>query len=168
MNAPVFFGLGEVPWQLVIPLTAGLAVTGVAFAMSRFVFAGARSKAAAKAKPDSKQKPEFDPFVQGSPTEQRNAFRRGGNPVEVLLARSGQQGQAVHAWVVDRSMGGLCIEAGEAFPPGTMVIVRALNAPTGTPWVDMEVKSCRPSKTEWELGCQFVKSPPWAVMLLFG
>src|SRR5271165_445010 len=157
MKALILLGFAELPWQLVVPLTAGLAASGVAFVMSRFFLAGS-GKAALKSAPDGKQKPEFDPFVQGSPTEQRNAYRRGGNPVEVLLAKPGQQAQAVHAWVVDRSVGGLCIEACQAFAAGDFLIVRAVSAPAGTPWVDVEVKSCRQSKNEWELGCQFTKS----------
>jgi hypothetical protein len=46
--------------------------------------------------------------------------------------------------------------------------VRTTNAPSSVPWVQIEVKSCRMIGKEHELGCRFVRTPPWSVMLLFG
>jgi hypothetical protein len=34
--------------------------------------------------------------------------------------------------------------------------------------VQLEVKNCRLVGSEYELGCQFVRTPPWSVLLLFG
>ena len=39
------------------------------------------------------------------------------------------------------------------------------------PWVEIEVRSCRASKEfpgQFEAGCQYVKSPPYSIQLLFG
>ena len=35
-------------------------------------------------------------------------------------------------------------------------------------WSQMEVRTCRQEGTAWELGCQFVRTPSWNVLLLFG
>jgi hypothetical protein len=167
MNELALVVLDQVPWTVVVPVTAGLAAGGVALVLSKFVFAGA-PKDPTLGKPDDKLTPEYDPFVQGSKSEQRTAFRRGGNPVEVLVTPGATDGPAARAWVVDRSMGGVCLSALDAVAQGTVLKMRALNAPPATPWVEVEVKSCRQAKDGWELGCQFIKTPPWAVMLLFG
>ncbi len=95
-------------------------------------------------------------------------MRRGGNPVAVLIAEKDHDGPVTHGWVIDRSMGGLCLTVDDAVPVGAVLTVRAVKAPSAAPGVDVEVKSCRRTKEEWELGCQFVKTPPWAVLLLFG
>ncbi len=49
-----------------------------------------------------------------------------------------------------------------------MLSVRAANSSRGTPWIQIEVRSCRETGEDWELGCQFVKTPSWNVLLLFG
>ena len=72
------------------------------------------------------------------------------------------------AWVIDRSVGGLCLDSHTAYKEGTQLFLLPANAPETTPWVDVEVRSCRPSKDGYELGCRFVKTPPWAILLLFG
>jgi len=165
MAAQSFLRFDEVPWGLAVPLSAGLVATVMAFVLSKF-FLG--RPAAQLTPPEDKPTPEYDPFVQGSETEQRSAFRRGGNPTEVLIDNAQQKGKILHGWVADRSMGGLCLTVDEAFPEGTLLTVRAANAPPATPWVEIRVQSCRQKQGDWELGCQFVKTPPWAVMLLFG
>lgn len=160
-------GFDRVPWDLLIPLSAGLVAAGSALVLSRFAFA--KSAAASPVPPAEKPNAEHDPFVQGSASEQRNAFRRrGGNPIKVQLGDPQQKGMVKDAWVVDRSMGGLCLAFNEAVAEGSVLEIRAANAPPATPWVEIQVKSCRQAKDDWELGCQFVKTPPWAVMLLFG
>ena len=42
------------------------------------------------------------------------------------------------------------------------------HAPPMTPWTEVEVRSCRQKKDGYEVGCQFVKTPPWSILLLFG
>jgi PilZ domain len=109
-----------------------------------------------------------DPFVQGTNRERRGALRRGGNPVAILISNADAQTEPSHGWVVDRSTGGLCLSVPEAVPEGTVLSVRTTNAPTTVPWVQIEVKNCRLVGKEYELGCRFVRTPPWSVMLLFG
>ncbi len=166
MATQTFLGYDRIPWEWVIPCSAGLIAAGTAFFLSRFVLA--RPAAESREAPAEKPTPEFDPFVQGSASEQRTAFRRGGNPVKVLLNDPQQKGDAKEAWVLDRSVGGLCLAVNEAIAEGLVLEIRAANAPPATPWVEIQIKSCRQTKDDWELGCQFVKTPPWAVMLLFG
>jgi hypothetical protein len=112
--------------------------------------------------------PAGDPFVQGANQERRGALRRGGNPVAILISDAEARADPTNGYVVDRSTGGLCLSVSNAIPEGTVLSVRTTNAPNTVPWVQIEVKNCRPVGSEYELGCRFVRTPPWSVMLLFG
>jgi hypothetical protein len=71
-------------------------------------------------------------------------------------------------WVVDRSTGGLklCFEGPLA--GGTVLNVRLWNAGGVAPWVQVVVRYCYQENDHWKVGCQFVKTPPWSVLLMFG
>ncbi len=127
-----------------------------------------RPALAAPPTPTSRTEQEYDPFVQGSATEQRKAHRRAGNPVEVLIAAEQSTTPDWRGWVVDRSVGGLCLCVPEEFAQGTFLRAIPANAPQLTPWTELEVRSCRSTNDGYEIGCQFVRQPPWSVLLLFG
>jgi hypothetical protein len=112
--------------------------------------------------------PAGDPFVQGTNQERRGALRRGGNPIAILISDAEAHTDPTPGYVVDRSTGGLCLSVPNAVPEGTVLSVRTTNAPQTVPWVQIEVKNCRAVGGEYELGCRFVRTPPWSVMLLFG
>jgi hypothetical protein len=103
-------------------------------------------------------------------SEQRRSFRRAGNPIGVLYKRAQLDEQPIHASLVDRSMGGLCLLTTEAIPTGTVLGVRAVNAEEIVPWIEVEVCSCRMSDGDkaFELGCRYVKTPPYSMLLQFG
>ena len=71
-------------------------------------------------------------------------------------------------YVLDRSVGGLCLMTPHAVPVGSVWKVRPCNAPRTTPPVRVEVKSCTAVNHEWKLGCQFEKTPSYAILLMFG
>jgi hypothetical protein len=114
------------------------------------------------------ERKEYDPFTEGSRSDQRRSFRRGGSTIKVFYAFPDRKNHPDEAWVIDRSMGGLCLGAPTEVPVGTVLSLLPVNAPPMTPWVDVEVRSCRPMDDQVELGCQFVKVPPWSILLLFG
>jgi hypothetical protein len=60
------------------------------------------------------------------------------------------------------------VMAPEAIKPGTVLSVRPTSAEDIVPWVDLEVCVCRPADECFELGCRFVKTPPYSILLLFG
>lgn len=109
-----------------------------------------------------------DIFSHGSKNERRNALRRAGNPIAVFISDAEGRSKPTNGFILDRSTGGLCLSVPQQMMTGTVLSVRTTNAPESIPWVQVEVKSCRPNGGEFELGCQFVKTPPWSVMLLFG
>jgi hypothetical protein len=112
--------------------------------------------------------PQYDPFVDGSALEQRTALRRNGNPILVQISDADAKAEPTAGWVIDRSTSGLCLLVEQEVPMGTILCVKASHAPKGTVWVQLEVKNTRPKGRNWELGCQFLRPPPWGIMLLFG
>jgi hypothetical protein len=116
---------------------------------------------------DVREDPYANPPQAGS-MDRRQALRRGGNPVPILITDSEAEAKPVRAYVLDRSTGGLCLSVPEAIEAGTVLSVRAVNAPPATPWVKLEVRNCRPVGNEFELGCKFLSTPPWNILLLFG
>lgn len=118
--------------------------------------------------PSREAAPTSDPFVHGSTTERRISVRRTGAPVEVFISDAEAATDPVRGWVEDRSMGGLCLLVEKEVPVGTVLSIMACHAPSGTPWTKVEVKTCREADGSWELGCQFLRTPSWSVLLLFG
>jgi hypothetical protein len=162
-------GWGAIPIpqpELVLGALAGLLSATVALAVGRTVLGRRRPEGP----PEVKEKPERerDPFVEGSACERRMSLRRSGKMVRVFLTDLEAQNKPLEAWVVDRSMGGLCLTTYDLFHVGDRLKVMVENAPPGTPWVEIEVKSVRPEDDRFELGCQFAKPPAWAILLLFG
>jgi hypothetical protein len=109
-----------------------------------------------------------EPAIPGSSSEQRRSFRRGGNTIEIHYAPPGQQDRPSLASLVDRSIGGLCLETQVALPIGTVLTVRPAHAAQIVPWVEVEICVCRPTDRSFELGCRFIKTPPYSILLLFG
>jgi hypothetical protein len=149
-----------------LPLVIGLGVGFCAVAMLRSFLV----KPDAYVPPEEKKKPDpgYDPFQEGSRSDQRRSFRRGGHPVPVLFAPPERKDMPNEGWVIDRSMGGMCLGVPVEVSVGTIISLLPANAPPMTPWVDVAVRSCRTVDGQVELGVQFVKVPPWSILLLFG
>jgi hypothetical protein len=144
-----------------LPITAALVVSLPLF----WLFGSARAVAAAPAASEA----ATETLVKSSRgAEQRRSFRRGGNSIGLWYKYPEQQEGPVQASVIDRSMGGLCLLSHERFEIGRVLSVRPTQADDIVPWVDLEVCTCRPSDESFEIGCRFVKTPPYSILLLFG
>jgi hypothetical protein len=99
--------------------------------------------------------------------DRRLAPRRRGNRVEVHITDDSKQ-ELLLGWVVDRSMGGLCLIVETPLTEGATFNVRPRTAPKTAPWTAIEIRSCRADGPEWEVGCRFIKPPQWNDLLLFG
>jgi hypothetical protein len=100
--------------------------------------------------------------------DRREAVRREGTPVRVVLASPTFRNGVSDGFVLDRSTGGLRIAVSTAVAPGSTLQVRAVNAPDTIGFVTVIVRSCRKNGDHFEAGCEFEKTPPWNVLLLFG
>ena len=111
---------------------------------------------------------DHDPFEDGSASERRATVRRKGNHVEILVTDADSPDEPIRGWVVDRSLGGLALLLSQPRPEGTVLSIRPRQCPSVTPWVPVEVRTCKEDRGGYELGCQFQRTPPWNVILLFG
>lgn len=98
----------------------------------------------------------------------RDSPRREGNLTEVFLLQEGSSGQPLRGWIFDRSAGGLGITVPQDIPIGSRFRVLPAKAPRNTPWMAVEIRNCRLGDEGWEIGCQFLATPPKAVLALFG
>jgi hypothetical protein len=108
-----------------------------------------------------------DPWVKGSAGEQRQAQRRPGHPVAVLVSDADVTVEATQALVTDRSLGGLRMVLDAPVSVGTILSVRPASSEL-IPWVQVEVRSCRSGDTGWDTGCRFLKVPPTSILWSFG
>jgi hypothetical protein len=109
-----------------------------------------------------------DPEAERAPgtAKNRSRSRRRGNCVR---SRARLDGDEIPGWVVDRSQGGLRLQLPYGAAIDEVLEIRAVGAPEETPWVEVRVRHCRQLRpTHWALGCEFVRTPPWGVLLLFG
>jgi hypothetical protein len=115
---------------------------------------------------DPSQEP--DPFDRGSPTEKRTSLRRRGNAVQVWISDEQTKAEPIEGWVIDRSLGGLGLMTPKEIKKDEVITVRTINAPNTIPWVQVRVRRSASVNGGWELGCQFIKTPTWGTLLLFG
>ena len=100
-------------------------------------------------------------------TPDRREAPRTRRQVKVQVSDAEAKKSPFGAWVADCSLGGLCLTLHEEAQIGEVFSVRPANAPAEVPWVQVRVKSKRPVEKNWELGCQFVRTPSYSVVLLF-
>jgi hypothetical protein len=144
----------------------GVVVACCAFVWGRRLTGRPGSPPAAAAAPPP-GKDEVDVFLHGSASDRRTAPRRQGNSIDVIVSR-GREHPPIHGWVVNRSVKGLALMVDQAIPEGTVLEVRPRTASESTPWTSVEVCRCQPQGKEWEIGCSFVRTPQYNVLLLFG
>lgn len=107
-------------------------------------------------------------ILDASYSDRRTHIRREGPPVKILISSPTLHAGVDKGYVIDRSTGGLRIVAEMAMVAGSTLQVRAHHAPDNTPWVTVIVRSCKSVAKHYELGCEFDRTPPWNVLLLFG
>ncbi len=127
---------------------------------------GATKPAGAKSSPGERELNWETP--EQSYADRRGSVRREGQPVRVVLAATSFRNGVADGYVIDRSTGGLKIAAQVAVAPGSTMQVRAVDAPDNIGFVTVIVRSCRKADDHYEFGCEFEKTPPWNVLLLFG
>jgi hypothetical protein len=111
-----------------------------------------------------------DPFSQGSTSERRQAPRRRGNPVAVLLADEDVSVEPVDGYVVDRSINGLGVELDHPVDveTGMVLAVRPKSDAKCAAWTRVVVRNCEKVGSHGRLGCEFTRPPDSQTMLHFG
>ncbi len=156
-----FFSPENMPFSL--PVLVAIAVLLVVF----LLFRGHRRKSIV---PALANRGPMSSWVSETPSlsDRRASVRREGTLVKIMATSPAFKNGTNPGYVLDRSTGGLklALEAGMA--PGSSMQIRANHAPETTPWVTVIIRNCTDTGEHFEMGCEFEKTPPWNVLLLFG
>ena len=135
-------------------------IIGVLYLLIRPVAAPALVGTEAETTPQVSSNPTA---AAAKPKDQRAGWRRNGNPVEVYVAEIDKKEDPTVGSVLDRSVGGMRLALFSEVAVGTVLTIRPVRADEMVPWIELEVRSCKPSKEmpgQFEVGCQYVKVPP--------
>jgi hypothetical protein len=142
-------------WQPLAVPVIGLVSAGLALYWGRAIF-GRRTGSTSGGSTRKSGRPE-----------RRKSSRHRGQPVKVLLADMDPRARPHTGLLLDRSLSGMRLSLTQAPTVGTILSIRAPEAPPSAPWVQMEVKYCFLQEDTWLVGCKFVQAPSWSVLQLF-
>jgi hypothetical protein len=117
--------------------------------------------------PSPVELPEDREFIDVGSDERRAGKRRWGNPTEVRLHSLLWAGP-MPGLIVNRSTGGLGIFTDREAPAHSTLKIRAVEAPSSVPAVQVEVRHCRKVGRGYFIGCQFTEDVPWNARVWFG
>jgi PilZ domain len=165
MLADFLQGLDLSHWETWAAPVAGVGCAGLLLLLARMWRA---QKQTATMPPAKESVPHQEVLESNRNGERRANIRRGGKTVTVLISDAEAKAEPFTGRVRDRSIGGLRIESTRPVDINTILSVRTADDSGNTSWVQVEVKRCHPREGKWELGCQFVRTPPYSQLLLFG
>jgi hypothetical protein len=107
--------------------------------------------------------------VKGEAFHERRATpRRRGSLLPVLISNGNTKSAPFEGWVLDRSAEGIRLLVKNAVAEGSRLAVRPLKAPSGFPWLSIEVRNCSSDKGKVHLGCRFLEKPTIEELQQFG
>lgn len=145
----------------IVPVIGG-AACGLAFLIGRLLLVSKPSPP-----PVDPEGPTETNFLQGITRDRRIAPRRKGNTVEVQISID-ERSDPTRGWVLDRSIGGIGILVDEPIAQGAVIKIRPRTATVTAGWIEVTVRACRREGHQFELGCQFHRTPDWNTLLHFG
>jgi hypothetical protein len=107
--------------------------------------------------------------VKGEAFHERRATpRRRGSLLPVLISNGNTKSAPFEGWVLDRSAEGIRLLVKNAVAEGSRLAVRPVKAPSGFPWLSIEVRNCCSDKGKVHLGCRFLEKPTIEELQQFG
>jgi len=110
--------------------------------------------------------PAYDPFLSGGSSEHRRTPRRGCSSVAVLIGRPREHEQ-VEGWVVNQSLGGMCLSSPRTYEVDTVLRVRPKRGGESSPTVEVRVRAVSTEGHHFKLHCQFTTQPSASTMMAF-
>jgi hypothetical protein len=142
------------PWTVVV---MGLAVAALCFVLGRSFLRRPAGPAASAL--------DLLPRWVG---DRRTGLRRKGNVVVVDLDDPVGKVQEQSGCVLDRSTGGLRLLVHHAVEVGTLLRVRPRTGGDTLPWSEVTVRSCQLDSGIYQRGLQFLKTPGYNTLMMFG
>ncbi|MFO0810041.1 MAG: PilZ domain-containing protein [Gemmataceae bacterium] len=157
-------------WQMVVPFAAGVAFAAAIALGLRLSRKAPEPQPLPIARVSVKDAPSWAPGSAPRPpvNERRQSPRREGRQVKVELRR-GDGDRVGDAVVIDRSNGGVRLLCPICLPLGAQIQLRPVEIGEAMPWIAIEVRNCRHRRLRgWEMGCLFLRPPPWHVGMHLG
>jgi hypothetical protein len=126
-----------------------------------------RRRAGIPSSSDSPATDDSDPFLpQDKLRDRRGSLRRGGGTA-LLVRFATAKAEETHqpGWLLNRSEGGLGLLLKEEVAIGAVLHVRAQNTPDNISWIQVVVNNKRWDGDRWELGCRYLRTPPWSALM---
>jgi hypothetical protein len=100
-------------------------------------------------------------------TEDRRSSPRRKKLLRILVRNDAISREPFSGWILDRSMGGMCLSLDHEVEPGTILAVSRVPQTVASRWVELRVLNVRERESTWEIGCEYTRVPSWEVMLQF-
>jgi serine/threonine protein kinase len=100
--------------------------------------------------------------------ERREAARRIGSPVSVVVMAPTVRPEPISGWVINRSSSGLGLLLDEDLEVGTVVDVQPARCSSGPFGVSVRVIRCATERGSWRIGCKFVEKHSHEKLRMFG
>jgi hypothetical protein len=110
--------------------------------------------------------PEEEPPATATGVDDRRFSPRKKKLLKIVI-RDESNDEMFTGWVLDRSLGGMCLSVQRPLEAGGLLAIRRPNAPESIPWVEMRVRNVREQESTWELGCEYTRTPPWELLVQF-
>ena len=147
MTAQIPFDLNLAQWELWSVPVAGFICTGLVLMGGRWILARRRQPLAVT--------DTHIPYTALGSPKRRQTPRGRGAPSRILILDKNGPKEPYSGWVVNRSIGGLCVNLVQPVEEGSILSVRPANDPQDDVWYEVLVKYCRVTESGWEFGCVF-------------
>jgi hypothetical protein len=109
----------------------------------------------------------FDPFLNGAGSaEHRRTPRRGAASVAVLISRP-RESEHVEGWVINHSLGGMCLSSPRTYEVDTILRVRPKRGGESPPAIEVRVRAVSAEGHQYKLHCQYTTQPSASTMMAF-
>jgi hypothetical protein len=149
MLARIPFDLNLAQWELWSIPVAGFICTGLVLVGGRWLL-GRRHQHQPVA-----PKNEHNPYSAIASPKRRQTPRGRGVPSRILILDKNGPAEPFSGWVINRSIGGLCVTLIQPLEEGAILSVRPAKDALDDVWYEVLVKYCRATDTGWEMGCEF-------------
>ena len=148
MTAQIPFDLHLLHWELWSVPVAGVICTCL-------VLMGGRWLLGRRQPQEVKSNDPMNPYQAMSTPKRRQTPRGRGAPTRILILDKNGPAEPFSGYVINRSIGGLCVSLVQPLEEGSVVSVRPAKELIDDTWYEVVVKYCRATDTGWEMGCEF-------------
>jgi hypothetical protein len=160
MTTHIPFDFSTIRWELWSVPVAGVICTGLVLMGGRWLMG--------RRQPETPQTQDpLNPYQSVATPKRRQTPRGRGAPTRILILDKNGPKEPFSGYVINRSIGGLCVSLVQPLEEGSVVSVRPAKEAFDDTWYEVEVKYCRATDTGWEMGCEFLSRASSNTMLKF-